>query len=77
MTLTKFSESLEITPRTSQLETVTELVSVTQQILFDIHLTCSVGFFLGAAEYKYDFSPCTHQKVILAEDVLHIRVCQH
>lgn len=72
----KFSESLEITPRTSQLETLTELVSLTQQILFDIHLTCSVSFCPSAAEHKDDFSPCTHQKVISAEDVLHTHVCQ-
>lgn len=76
MTLMKFSESLEITPRTSQLETLTELVSLTQQILFDIHLTHSVYFCPGAAEHKDDFSPCTHQKVISAEDVPHTHVCQ-
>lgn len=72
----KFSESLEITPRTSQLETLTELVSLTQQIVFNIHLTCSVCFSPGAAEHEDYFSPCAHQ-VISAEDVLHIRVCRH
>jgi len=47
MTLMKFSESLEITPRTSQLETLTALASLTQQILFDIHLTRTQGLLLA------------------------------
>lgn len=74
----KFSESLEITPRPSQLETLTELVPLTQQILFDIHLTCSVCVSPSAAEHEDGFSPCNPSEGYFGRGCsAHPCVCQH